>query len=365
MRFPFHNFSLAGICFLTCTLVLAISQSANAETPSLFNRLDSNGDGVLTSEELSPEKQRLFERMLRTSDADSDGKLTRGEFQKAITPTTAHQTLETLQDSNIPGANALLLLLSQLDSNNDGRILKQEVPDELLPLFEQLVKVADANKDGIINRQEVNIAGPQIARMAGQIARRLDIDVESEIKKLRKSTPKLAFESRVLSDGPITPQRILEQKSYLPELFENLDANGDRFVVLGEIPKERQKLFGRLLTIADQNNDKKLSKQEFSRALKQWAERQVRNEQQKNKGKKSKNSKPKKKNTKKNAPNKQQILKRLLRLDTNADGKINKKESQGQLKKNFDRIDQNNNGQLDRAELARLADRIVERQAKP
>jgi Ca2+-binding EF-hand superfamily protein len=49
----------------------------------LFQRLDKNGDGVLAAEEIPEEQRRFFERMLRTGDANSDGKISREEFEAA------------------------------------------------------------------------------------------------------------------------------------------------------------------------------------------------------------------------------------------------------------------------------------------
>jgi dienelactone hydrolase len=51
-------------------------------------------------------------------------------------------------------------------------------------------------------------------------------------------------------------------------------------------------------------------------------------------------------------------MKRWLKMDKDDDGKITADEAQGQLKKNFDRVDTNDDGFVDRAELEEIAKRL-------
>ena len=52
------------------------------------------------------------------------------------------------------------------------------------------------------------------------------------------------------------------------------------------------------------------------------------------------------------------FMARWLSMDKNGDGKISSDEAQGQLKNNFDRIDTNDDGFIDREELEKLAERF-------
>lgn len=52
------------------------------------------------------------------------------------------------------------------------------------------------------------------------------------------------------------------------------------------------------------------------------------------------------------------IMRRWLAMDKNSDNKISRDEAQGQIKKNFDRIDSDSNGLLDRKELEQVATRL-------
>ncbi len=62
------------------SVLLADDPPSSADREALFKKLDGNSDGQLTSDEVPEEQQRLFKRMLRTSDKDSDGKLSHDEF---------------------------------------------------------------------------------------------------------------------------------------------------------------------------------------------------------------------------------------------------------------------------------------------
>ena len=56
---------------------------------------------------------------------------------------------------------------------------------------------------------------------------------------------------------------------------------------------------------------------------------------------------------------------RWLSMDKNSDGKISSDEAQGQFKNNFDRIDTNDDGFIDREELEKLAERFQRGRVHP
>ncbi len=59
------------------------------------------------------------------------------------------------------------------------------------------------------------------------------------------------------------------------------------------------------------------------------------------------------------------FMARWLSMDKNGDGKIASDEAQGQLRKNFDRVDTNGDGIMDRAELEKLAERFQRGRVHP
>src|SRR6476661_5195073 len=140
------------------------------------------------------------------------------------------------------------------------------------------------------------------------------------------------------------------------ELFNRLDANHDGAITADEVTSEHRTLFERLLRRADANHDKSLSREEFSASLvPSRPERGV--------------------ETKESAvpPQADAVRYMLLKLDANQNARIEKDEVPKQLRPIFEllleRLDNNNDGQLDRQELSRsgpglaqIAGRYVERE---
>ena len=69
------------------------AQDADRKDPavsnSLFERLDTDKDGKVTKDELPEDRQRLFERLVRTADKNGDGQLTADEFAAGRSGSTA------------------------------------------------------------------------------------------------------------------------------------------------------------------------------------------------------------------------------------------------------------------------------------
>jgi Ca2+-binding EF-hand superfamily protein len=181
------------------------------EEPSVFDRLDANKDGSVTSDEVGEEQQRLFQRLLRTSDKDEDGKLSREEFKAGTTPSTAPAAAGPQ-----PGApnieERIRYMMRQLDKNGDGKLTKDELPERLSGMLTRL----DADGDGSLTPKELS------AMALGQ----------------REVTQTL-------------------------ELFQRLDANNDGKLELNEVPENRRGDFERLLERFDSDGDKMLTREDF------------------------------------------------------------------------------------------------------
>lgn len=140
------------------------------------------------------------------------------------------------------------------------------------------------------------------------------------------------------------------------ELFNRLDADHDGAIGAGEVTPENRSLFERLIRRADANHDKSLSKEEFLASLvPSRPERQVEAKEPAN------------------PPQADAVRYMLLKLDANQNARIEKDEVPKQLRPIFEilseRLDNNNNGQLERQELSRsgpglaqIAGRYVERE---
>ena len=127
-----------------------------------------------------------------------------------------------------------------------------------------------------------------------------------------------------------------------PDLFSQLDANKDGFISQGEVEEGKKPLFERLVRVADENGDKKLSKEEFAKGTQKSTEAKPPLA-----GEPGGRGRPGG-----GAPN---IKEFLSRLDKNGDGKISKEEAPERMKENFDRLDANKDGNIDAEEFLRSA----------
>lgn len=109
----------------------------------MFERLDSNGDGVATPEELTAMRARVFEQF----DADANGELTEQEIETAMRQRAQGETGRTPPPPRGDGFSAL-------DVDGSGTLSKQEFVQARGPLLERL----DANGDGAITRAEAENA---------------------------------------------------------------------------------------------------------------------------------------------------------------------------------------------------------------
>src|SRR5690349_13552239 len=156
-----------AITVVFCTLHLAgmaaAADTASAGDANLFDRLDANHDGKITSDEVTAENRSLFERLLRRADTDHDKSLSRDEFLKSLVPSRPEREVESKEAAVPPQADAVRYMLLKLDANQNARIEKDEIPKQLRPIFEILLERLDGNGDGQLDRQELTRSGPGLA----------------------------------------------------------------------------------------------------------------------------------------------------------------------------------------------------------
>lgn len=246
--------------FLAVSLFTLTSPARAEESTALFTRLDANKDGQLAADEISAEHQRLFKRLLRIGDKNDDGQLTEKEFAAALTPSRPEKPIEKEQDSENPGAKATKWLLLALDTNGDSRLEVNEIPEDYLRVFDRLVEQIDRDEDSVLTRNEINRGGPAITRQAVQTVQRMGINVDRELAKLVKQQGDRANRF----DSPPNLQESFSNPAKGRDFFASLDANGDKFLEIDELPEPLRERLERPFRRADSNRDGKLSSEEFA-----------------------------------------------------------------------------------------------------
>ena len=191
----------------------------------LFAQLDANEDGQITRDEVPEEKQALFDRLLRESDKDGNSQLNPDELAAGLASDRPERPLEEKAEAayEAPQLPDPEEMFARLDQDNDGKIAKDEVPEDAREHVEQLMQNADDDNDGALSKDEVKAA----------------------FAKIREK-----FSS--LGGGPPTPEKMLER----------LDANGDGKLTKDEIPAGAEGL-KKVLKKADTNNDEAVTKEEL------------------------------------------------------------------------------------------------------
>ena len=224
---------------LLVSLAVADDQPAagGADASATFAQLDANKDGQLTADEISEDKKRLFERLVRTSDKNSDGKLSLEEFTAGLQPKPGRTEAAPLDGAD--GGRRPEKLFARLDANGDGKVTADEVPEPLREMFKRVLARGDKNGDGTLTKDEFLQAGPPDGAPAGKPAR-----------------PDLAANKK----GP-------EGRPNPMQLFRRMDKNGDGKLTPEEVPEERRQMIRRLMQRADKDGDKSLTLEEFSAGL--------------------------------------------------------------------------------------------------
>ncbi len=152
---PRKQLSPVGLALLVLFLFPHFGRAQQRPDPNaMFERMDQDGDGVLTLEEVPEERRRFFERMMQRADQNEDGKLTREEFTTSMDSAGGGQRM--------PGGRFdAERMFERFDSNGDGEITQEEIPQRAQRLMQ-----LDQNGDGVLTREELS-QGPAGGRPGG------------------------------------------------------------------------------------------------------------------------------------------------------------------------------------------------------
>ena len=265
-----------------------------------FERLDVDRDGKVNAAEVPESSRTFFDRLLRISDTDKDGALSRDEFLESVRPSATSKRRPVNRAVSRPGSPSGKgrngdRLFQQLDRNGDDRVTLDEVPKPKRPLFKRFLGRADSNEDRILTREEWS--------------RAVALGNPGE-----KGTTEQAADMARPRRRPLG-------------LFQMLDANGDRRLSEAELADAP-----RLLEKLDRDGDGAISIDELAP------------------DRPGNGNGP---NPKAGRPRFDLVAGVLKRFDTDDDGKISKEEAPEAIKRRFSRIDRDRNDVLDKGELAR------------
>ncbi len=151
--------SRALLAFLVLFLFPQFGRAQQQPDPNaMFERLDQNADGVLTSEEVPEERQRFFDRMMQRADQNQDGKLTQEEFTASLNSSGGQRSMRG-------GRFNAERMFERFDSNGDGEITQDEIPQRAQRMMQM-----DQNGDGVLTREELS-QGPPGGRFGGRPGR--------------------------------------------------------------------------------------------------------------------------------------------------------------------------------------------------
>ena len=151
---------LAAAIGALCALPVAADENPGRDSTNsgaLFAQLDSNKDEVLTSDEIPQEKKGLFERLVRVADKNGDGKLSSEEFAAGLAGRS--QDAAKKPDAAEPPAHPEKRpngdkLFRRLDTNKDGTLTLNEVPEERRRMVVQVLKRLKKDNDAGLTREE-------------------------------------------------------------------------------------------------------------------------------------------------------------------------------------------------------------------
>lgn len=339
-----HWCQLAVLAAVLGGSVTAAVGQDGGESGALFKRLDKNSDGLITSDEVSEEQQRLLQRLLRRGDQNGDGKLTMQEFERANTPDESPKT-----PLNQPGDNRdeARQRFEMLDRNKDGKVTLDEVPE---PLRDRLKPIFDRSGKKELNFEDLGRFGDGGGPGPDGLFRRLDINSDGKVSKeelpaeVRQRLAPL-FERSGKDEITLEQFRSLGDRlrelmgrpemGNPEEMFGRFDANGDGKVTIDEVPERARPLVQAVMRRAGKEANGSLTKEEFARNLPQGRDGERPSaENRRLEGERPAESRP-----------------AFLRaLDLNRDGRLSKDELAKAAAK-FEEMDKNQDGYLDLAEM--------------
>lgn len=138
---------LPGLAALLAAPVLLAQpgppSAADFPPRSFMDRLDQDGDGLVSRDEFFADEHAPGMRMLARADADGDGAVTREELEAAID--------DIAEERRERAERHMARRFDELDEDGDGMIMRADV-------LEQAFYRLDSNGDGFVSEEEAQVA---------------------------------------------------------------------------------------------------------------------------------------------------------------------------------------------------------------
>jgi Ca2+-binding EF-hand superfamily protein len=116
---------------------LGAAQAQDMPGQRIAQRIDTNGDGVISKDEMAAARVRLFRKL----DRNGDGVIDRNEIESAR---------QAIKDRAETAQARLANRWRRMDANGDGKVSEQEFASSM-PLFD----LADRDGDGKLSADEI------------------------------------------------------------------------------------------------------------------------------------------------------------------------------------------------------------------
>ena len=198
----------------------------------IFQRLDANGDGKLTLDEVPEERKERFKPLFARGDKNGDGALDRAEFRDAF---AAPPDAPAGGPPEGRGGDAKRFF-SRLDKNSDGKITADEVPEERRAFVERLIRRGDKDGDLALSLEEFIAGRPE--RPGQGKPGQAPPGAENRKRPPQGGPPAGLFMALdVDHDGKLSRDEI----AAAADVIRKLDRDGDGAVTLDEIIPARDK----------------------------------------------------------------------------------------------------------------------------